>query len=317
MISINQLFYEEVVEGLSATPKRLQSKYFYDKKGDALFQKIMRCPEYYLTRCEEEILSLQSSCIADTVKNYLNNFEVVGLGAGDGSKSAYLLKEFLDQKLTDTYFPVDISANIIQLLEENMPKEIVGLNVKGFHGEYIEMLKQTNQYSKKHKLIFFLGSNIGNYYPDQALHFCSEIYNNLHAGDLVFIGFDLKKHPQIILEAYNDKQGFTKRFNLNLLERINRELCGNFNLENFDHYAMYDPVSGACKSFLVSLKDQQVKIDSDFSVNFFKDEIIQMEVSQKYTVEVINDMAKKSGFKVLEKFYDSKKWFTDCLWQRM
>ncbi|TAM95166.1 MAG: L-histidine N(alpha)-methyltransferase [Chitinophagaceae bacterium] len=317
MISTNQRFYGEVVEGLSATPKYLQSKYFYDKNGDDLFQRIMRCPEYYLTRCEEEIFSLQSHDIAGSVKSYLKDFEVIGLGAGDGSKSAYLLKEFLNQKLADTYYPVDISANIIQLLEENIPKDIVGLKVKGFHGEYIEMLRNIRQFSNKRKIIFFLGSNVGNYRPDQAIRFCCEMHECMNAGDLLLIGFDLKKNPQVILDAYSDKQGLTKDFNLNLLTRINRELGGNFKLGNFDHYAMYDPVSGACKSFLVSLKNQQVKMGSDFSADFSPNEIIQMEISQKYSIEAIDVLAERSGFKVLGKFYDSKKWFTDCLWQKV
>ncbi|MGH2642924.1 MAG: L-histidine N(alpha)-methyltransferase [Chitinophagaceae bacterium] len=317
MMDRNWRFLDDVMAGLSATPKFLLSKYFYNKKGDELFQKIMRCPEYYLTRCEEEILNLQSPCIANTVKKYSEDLEVIGLGAGDGSKSVYLLKEFYNLELIDTYSPVDISDNVIRLLEENIPKEIPGLKVKGFHGEYIEMLQRINQISKKQKIILFLGSNIGNYFPDQALHFCGLLYQQMRAGDLLLIGFDLKKHPQVILNAYNDKQGFTREFNLNLLMRINCELGGDFKIEHFDHYAVYDPVSGSCKSFLVSLKDQQVKIASDFSVNFYKDEAIQMEVSQKYDIESIDGMAEKSGFKGLKKFYDSKRWFVDCLWQRI
>ena len=309
-------FYEEVVKGLSATPKYLLSKYFYDKDGDELFKKIMRCPEYYLTRCEEEILSLQSHCIAEMVKKYLHNFEVIGLGAGDGTKSMHLLREFHQQGLSDTYYPVDISDHVIRLLEKEIPQNIPGIKVKGFHGEYIEMLKDIHRSAGKQKMILFLGSNIGNYYPDMALHFCRQLYQCMPPGSLLLIGFDLKKHPQIILNAYNDRQGFTRDFNLNLLVRINRELNGNFSLENFDHYAMYDPVSGSCKSFLVSLKDQQAKIGSAFSVDFLKDGIIQMEVSQKYHAEDIDRMAKNAGFKILGKFYDSRKWFTDCLWQR-
>ncbi len=316
MINNNRAFYEEVVEGLSATPKYLFSKYFYDKRGDELFQKIMRCPEYYLTRCEEEILSLQSHCIAEMIKKHLHNFEVVGLGAGDGTKSMYLLKEFYQQGLSDTYYPVDISDHVIQSLEKKIPRNIPGLRVKGFHGEYIEMLKDIHEFSGKQKMILFLGSNIGNYYPDRALHFCRQLHQYMPQGSLLLIGFDLKKHPQIILNAYNDRQGFTRDFNLNLLVRINRELNGNFTVKSFDHYAMYDPVSGSCKSFLVSLKDQQVKIGSAFSVDFLKDEVIQMEVSQKYHAADIDRMGEDAGFKILGKFYDSRKWFTDCLWQR-
>jgi L-histidine N-alpha-methyltransferase len=135
----------------------------------------------------------------------------------------------------------------------------------------------------------------------------------LSSGDMVLIGIDLKKNPKTVLAAYNDKEGITKRFNLNLLERINRELNANFDITKFDHYPVYDPETGACKSYLISLIDQQVRIN-DEHIHFLKDEYVYMEISQKFTVMQTNQMAENAGFKPLNIFFDSKKWFIDAVW---
>jgi L-histidine N-alpha-methyltransferase len=130
---------------------------------------------------------------------------------------------------------------------------------------------------------------------------------------MVLVGIDLKKNPKTVLAAYNDKEGITKKFNLNLLERINRELNSDFDLSKFDHYPTYDPEIGACKSYLISLEDQQVKIGMQ-KIHFMKDEYIYMEISQKYTVQQTEQLAFNSGFKPSSNFFDTKKWFIDAVW---
>jgi uncharacterized SAM-dependent methyltransferase len=167
--------------------------------------------------------------------------------------------------------------------------------------------------SDRRKVILFLGSNIGNMPVADAINFSKELRKHLNEGDMALIGFDLKKNPATILAAYNDKGGITRRFNLNLLNRINRELGGNFDVKKFDHYPTYDPESGACKSYLVSQQDQIVNI-ADKHIHFQKDEYIYMEISQKFTVSQTGQMAEKSGFKPLELFFDSKNWFMDAIW---
>jgi len=137
----------------------------------------------------------------------------------------------------------------------------------------------------------------------------------LKEGDLLMIGFDLKKHPSVILDAYSDSQGITRAFNLNLLHRINRELDADFKLRLFDHYACYDPATGACKSYLVSLAHQKVRIGNTVTVEFAKDECIYMEISQKYTPEEIQQLAFSAGFTPVADFRDTKNWFADCLWK--
>ena len=314
MMDKKQLFYKEVVDGLTTESKYLLSKYFYDKRGDELFQQIMHSPEYYLTRCELEILSEQASCITRTVRKYISDFDVVELGAGDATKSIYLLKECILQKAAYNYYPVDISTNVINLLEKKLPRKLPLLNIRGWNGEYLNMLEKISQYSDKKKLVLFLGGNIGNFLPAQARSFLQALHSHLNPGDLLLIGFDLKKHPRVILDAYNDKEGFTRAFNLNLLTRINRELRANFEIKGFEHYPVYDPATGACKSYLVSLYNQDVNIGTEVSISFKKNEIIRMEISQKYSPEETDQIAKDSGFTVVEKFYDRKGWFSDRLW---
>jgi L-histidine N-alpha-methyltransferase len=307
-------FLQDVLTGLQSNPKYLQSKYFYDKKGDELFQKIMDCDEYYLTNCEMEIFSTQTSQIADIIISQHSNFDVVELGPGDAVKSLFLLKELANKKAIDTYFPVDISNNIIELLQRTIPEQIPELNIHGLNGEYLSMLRSAKNISAKIKLVLFLGSNIGNIAMENVRQFCMEIRSQLSPGDMVLVGMDLKKNPRQILAAYNDKNGYTRLFNLNLLHRINTELDGNFNVDAFQHYAMYDPLTGATKSFLYSLQEQDVKIGNTV-VHFAKDETIFMEISQKYTTEQSDYIARSSGFEPVAHFFDKNKWFTDVVWK--
>ncbi len=308
-------FYKDVLNGLQSSPKRLDSKYFYDDIGDELFQQIMNCDEYYLTGCEMEILKTQSADIASTVFASEKNFDVVELGAGDCSKSVYLLRQILRRNKSFTFFPVDISKHVIDLIKEELPKKVRGLNIYGLNGEYMEMLKKANQLSAKRKLVLFMGSNIGNMNYEQSLAFCKEVRNSLKTGDYLLIGFDLKKDPQIILNAYNDKKGITREFNLNLLRRINRELNADFVIENFKHFPVYNPENGECKSYLVSMCKQQVTIDDTDLIELEENETIHTEISTKYSIEQINKMAGLTGFTEVEYFYDEKEWFVDVLWK--
>jgi L-histidine N-alpha-methyltransferase len=274
---------------------------------------LMNCAEYYPTDCELQIFTQQTPEICDAMIAGGDPFDLIELGAGDATKSTFLLKYLLEQKADFTYLPIDISSNVISYLNVTLPVTLPGLKIQGLNGDYFDMLKKAASLSNRRKVVLFLGSNIGNMPPNNAEDFCRELRNHLSPGDRVLIGIDLKKNPATVLAAYNDKGGITKRFNLNLLERINRELGADFNLTQFEHYPTYDPESGACKSYLVSQVDQQVKIGNE-SIHFLKDEFIYMEISQKYTVMQTNQMASNSGFNALNIFTDSKKWFIDAIW---
>ncbi|MCD0490237.1 L-histidine N(alpha)-methyltransferase [Pedobacter sp. MC2016-14] len=306
-------FLKEVLRDLNQSPKSLNSKYFYDEAGDKLFQQIMGSVEYYPTNCEMEIFKTRTKELALTLKNGFAEFDLVELGAGDATKSSYLLAELHEQGADFTYMPIDISSSMVNYLEKNLPNAIPGLKVTGLNGEYFEMLQKAYAISSRKKVVLFLGGNIGNFKPDEALDFCKRLRTLLKPDDLLLIGFDLKKHPRVIRAAYNDAAGYTRDFNLNLLKRINRELKGNFILSQFEHYPSYDPSTGACRSYLISLTDQVVNI-SDHTFHFKENEYIDMEISQKYSVEETDAIARAAGFKPIAHFYDSKKWFLDTVW---
>jgi dimethylhistidine N-methyltransferase len=306
-------FREDVIHGLTETPKRLESKYFYDAMGDRLFQDIMQLPEYYLTGCELEILSGQTREMIHAIKAHTGDFDLVELGAGDATKTRFLLQELLDEGVDFTYFPIDISSNVIQSLEEYLPAELPALRYKGLNGEYFDMLQAAGALSRRHKVVLLMGANIGNFHPAEALQFCQAIREQLQPGDLLLIGFDLKKDPRVILDAYNDSRGVTRAFNLNLLTRMNRELGADFDLNDFEHFPTYDPLSGSCKSYLFSKRAHHVHIGKTV-IDFGENEPVYMEISQKYSLEGADQMALSAGFKPLLAFQDSKGWFADCLW---
>ncbi|WP_179467057.1 L-histidine N(alpha)-methyltransferase [Chryseobacterium sp. H1D6B] len=307
-------FWSDIAEGLKSSPKHLSSKYFYDKTGDHLFQKIMAMPEYYLTKCELDIFKNKTAALADLIIPENEPFDLIELGAGDAMKSTYLLKYLVEKNIDFTYMPIDISGNILSILNEKLKSQLPALEIVSLKGEYFEMLKKAASLSSRRKVILFLGSNIGNMNIEEAEHFCSDLNKHLNSGDIVLTGFDLKKNPHIILNAYNDKAGITAAFNLNLLTRINRELGGDFNLNQFEHYQTYDPVSGACRSYLVSLTDQKVTVKNEI-ISFVENELIDMEISQKFSDEKIRELGEGSGFNMIGELKDSKKWFVDTAWQ--
>ncbi|WP_343610842.1 L-histidine N(alpha)-methyltransferase [Chryseobacterium oranimense] len=307
-------FRPDVLEGLKSIPKRLSSKYFYDKTGDRIFQEIMAMPEYYLTQCELDIFKNKTADLASLIIPENEAFDLIELGAGDAMKSTFLLRYLVEKKTDFTYMPIDISGNILSILNEKLTRELPDLKTVTLEGEYFEMLQKAASLSDRKRVILFLGSNIGNMNIEEAENFLYDLNQNLASGDKLLIGFDLKKNPHIILNAYNDKNGITAAFNLNLLSRINRELGADFDPQQFQHYQTYDPVSGACRSFLVSLKDQTVTIGED-RISFEENELIDMEISQKFSTEKIEELREKSDFKRVGEIKDSKKWFVDTIWE--
>ena len=308
-------FLGDVLRGLSASPKYLESKYFYDDAGDEIFREIMACPEYYLTRCEMEIFSTLSGKLAQNICDNLYSFDVVELGPGDATKSVHLLRALHGYSVDFTYYPIDISKNVIELLSEKLPVEVPGIKVHGLNGDYFDMLDKLKTRSGRQKVVLFLGSNIGNIPLEYTVDFLNELRSHLLPGDLVLVGMDLKKDPAIVLPAYDDKAGITRRFNMNLLTRINNKLGADFDISQFAHRPEYDAEIGAVKSYLESLTDQQVNIGNTAVIEFRKGERMFMEISQKYTVEQTDDFAVKSGFTPVHHYYDHKNWFLDALWQ--
>jgi L-histidine Nalpha-methyltransferase len=309
-------FAEDVRRGLSASPKFLSSKYFYDDEGSRLFQEIMKLPEYYLTRAEFEIFSGQTEEIFRAFTASGQAFDLIELGAGDGTKTAVLIDYFLRQKADFSYSPIDISAEAIEILTGKFKNQFPALDIKPQHGDYFQILEILKTASARPKIILFLGSNIGNFSRAEAEDFFKNLRSVMNENDSLFIGFDLQKDPRVILRAYDDAQGVTASFNLNLLRRINRQLGADFDLEKFSHYAVYRPTECSARSFLISRERQTVFIAAlNQSFSFRQWEPIFMEISQKYSLEMIEQLAAASGFRMRQNFFDSNTYFVDSFWK--
>ncbi len=307
-------FEQDVITGLTAKRKRLPSKYFYDAHGDDLFRQIMQLDEYYLTNKEREIFQKYKHEILESF-GASTEFRLVELGAGDGSKTKILLKEFMKSGAKFTYSPIDISKNVLNLLSDNLKSEIPDLTMQPAQGDYFKALSRIHEPSEK-TVAFFLGSNIGNFGDDGDVAFLRKLGDYLETGDLLFMGVDLKKDPSIILRAYDDSQGITKEFNLNLLKRINRELNGNFDISKFQHYPYYNPQTGECRSYLISTEDQKVQVANQI-IHFEAWEAIFMEISKKYDSKKLNELAQATGFSPVTEFRDDQSWYANVLWEKV
>ncbi len=306
---------KDTFRGLSANPKFLLSKYFYDDAGSSIFQEIMQMPEYYLTDCEFEIFTTQKKQITDAFHNGVLGFDLIELGSGDGLKTKILLQFLVENSVGFHYIPIDISHKANIELVESLKIELPFLKVNAKTGDYFQEVNKLNGHSGLRKVILFLGSNIGNFTDEEIILFFAQLSNLCHKGDKVLIGFDLKKSPEVIMKAYNDPLGHTRCFNLNHLIRINRELNANFDPEQFEQHTEYNPLTGEVKSFLVSKKEQAVYIaDLERSFHFRKWESVFMELSRKFDYGTIEILAKDHGFRVETQFTDKLNYFVDSLW---
>ena len=309
-------FEEDVYKGLTSFPKYLLSKYIYDQKGDKLFQQIMEMPEYYLTNCELNILEHHKAAIAE-IFNKEGGFDLIELGAGDGKKTKILLQHLVAKKYDFNYLPIDISQHVLEELRDSLRNEIPEVKVKIQQGTYFKTLENLADYNNRRKVILVLGSNIGNLLHENAINFLRNIQKAMNFEDRLFMGFDQKKDPQKILDAYNDKTGITEAFNKNLLARINRELDANFNLDNFKHWETYDPETGTAKSYLVSKAKQKVAIKKlELEVCFDAWESIHTEISQKYDDAVVAWLAKEAGLEIQTSFQDQDNWFKNYIFRK-
>lgn len=309
------VFADDVRKGLSSTPKFLNSKYFYDDEGSRLFQEIMKVPEYYLSDCETEIFTNQAVEIFDAFDPG-GSFDLIELGAGDGTKTAILIDHFLERGADISYAPIDISNEALDALTGKFQREFPQLKMTPRAGDYFKILDSLKNGSGRRKVLLFLGSNIGNFSREAAVGFFRSLRDVMGDRDLLFIGFDLQKDPHVIVPAYDDAAGVTAAFNLNLLKRINRELDGDFDVSQFTHYANYRPIDGSARSFLISREEQSVHITAlGETFHFDQWEAVFMEISQKYTLKMIEAFAGESGFAIEQNFLDSRRYYCNSLWR--
>ncbi|WP_272022369.1 L-histidine N(alpha)-methyltransferase [Olleya namhaensis] len=311
---MNNNFLNDVDKGLSSTPKYLLSKYFYDKKGDALFVDIMKMPEYYLTRAEFDIFKNQTQNIIKALQLNKNTFfELIELGAGDGTKTKELLKVLDTENYDFNYVPIDISQNALDQLKQSVNKELPNVKTTTKQGDYFNVLASLKQ-SNHRKIILFLGSNLGNLSDVQAEDFLYKLSDSLRPNDKVLLGLDIIKSRDIVLPAYNDSQGITKRFNLNLLDRINNELGADFDTNAFIHQPEYTEEEGIARSYIVSTTNQNVTVKSlNKTFHFMEGERVHTETSRKYNDTILNSYLKNTSLQVIDKLMDSNTYFADYI----
>jgi len=309
-------FAEDVRRGLSAEPKFLQPKYFYDALGSHLFEAICELPEYYLTGAERQILATQGDAIAAALPSPVRAVE---LGSGSAVKTRHLLAAILRRQGSLTFVPLDISPGVLERSARELVEAYPGLRVEALAADFDGGLRAlaadgAGRRAGEHLAILFLGSTIGNLDPPAARRLLHRVRSLLDPGDVFLLGTDLKKDERILLPAYDDALGVTAAFNKNLLLRINRELGGDFDLDRFAHRVRYDRRRGRIEMHLESLVDQTVRLRQlDFSVRFAAGETIHTESSYKYDSEQIADLARRTGFRPAGAWYDRDRRFAVSL----
>lgn len=301
---------QETSFSLSQKNKFIQSKFFYDMTGSSLFENICELPEYYLTRSEFEILDLLK---LELTKYLVGRYALVELGSGSSVKTRKLLEILNDRQKNVEYYPVDIS-DILRDSSINLHDEYENLKITGIIDQYETGLEFVKKLDHTQKLVAFLGSSMGNFDTDEGIEFLKKIRNSMGADDLLLLGLDLVKDVKILESAYNDSQGITADFNLNMLVRMNHELNANFELDKFEHVAIFNKKHRRIEMYLKSLEKQQVFVSAiDLFLKLEKGELIHTEYSHKYTIPQIKKMAKKTGFKPIQIWTDKKNYFTLAL----
>ena len=297
-------FEADVLRGLSATPKRIPAKYFYDDAGSLLFDRITDLPEYYPTRCEMSILEAQA---AEICKLIPQGAALVELGAGSNKKARILLKA---APALSVYVPVDICGEMIEREAEELRRDFPQLKVTPVTADFTKAFELPPEAKAAPARVgFFPGSTIGNFEPHEAAALLTNVGKILGPGAILIIGVDLIKPVEVLKAAYNDKAGVTAKFNLNLLKRINRELGGTFNLDGFEHHAIYNRERNRIEMHLASLKRQKVKVAGE-TVDFRAGETIHTENSYKYSVESLTALARGVGWSPVKVWTDANKYFS-------
>ena len=298
---IEKTFAEEISFSLNQNLKFIDPKFFYDVQGSKLFEEICLLPEYYPTRTEITILQNMKNDLPSFIDD---DFRLVEFGSGSSVKTRLIFDVFTKLQDKLEYFPIDVSE-ILAESSEQLLKDYEKLYITGIIDTYEGGLEFLKTYDEKKNLIIFLGSSFGNFSVNAGYAFLEKIYSTMKSDDLFLIGLDLVKDSQILESAYNDSQGITAQFNLNVLSRINDELDADFNLNNFKHHALYNEKDQRIEMYLKSLTNQSIMISkSNLSLHLKKDELIHTEYSRKFRLSEINELLVNVGFKI------KNMWFT-------
>lgn len=298
----------DVREGLSAERKELSPKYFYDQEGSRLFERICELDEYYQTRTERSILEQLAPSL---IREYAPR-SIVELGSGSSSKTRLLLDAITADGGHGRYVPIDISREMLLETADTLGMEYPRLDVRAIVGDFTRELPRQELLSPA--LVIFLGGTIGNFTEQDAIAFVERMAAGMNDRDLFLLGIDLVKDPRELHAAYNDAEGVTARFNLNVLEVINRELGGHFDTSTFAHYAFYRPDREQIEMHLASLIEQRVAIDAlGIEVEFDRGETILTEISRKFTRRSVTRLLEQGGLSLLELYSDEQRRFALAL----
>ena len=297
---------QDVVNGLSKPNKTLPARYFYDAKGSQLFEAICQLPEYYPTRTEASILNQYATEIISQTQA----IEIVELGSGSSTKTRYLFDAYqkIDRPLY--YVPVDVSGSILKQSADNLLADYPKLKIQGKVATYTQALQQLSNEFLGKRIIVFLGSSIGNFNSVECDRFIQQVTSALNPGDCFLLGIDLQKPIEVLEAAYNDSQGVTAAFNLNMLQHLNNRFHGNFNLDLFDHQAVYNQTEHQIEMYLISQQSQSVTLqDLDLTIKLQKGEKILTEISRKFNLENMNKYLGDRHLNSIQTYTDSNKWF--------
>jgi len=297
---------EDVIQGLSQNPKILSPKYFYDDPGSQLFEKICELPEYYPTRTEAWILQQY----ADEIAEITNCCELIELGSGSSTKTQVLLDAYQKIATSCRYLPIDVSGGILKTSVLQLQKKYPDFSIHGLLGTYEQALVHLQSNYLQSRMLFFLGSSLGNFNPEECDIFLNQVSRTLQPGDYFLLGIDLQKPQDILEAAYNDSQEVTAAFNLNMLSHLNWRFQGNFDISLFKHQAIYNQVDNQIEMYLHCQKSHAVSLEAlDLKVDFEEGESILTEISRKFDLATMEKQLQGKGLKTVKTWTDEKGWF--------
>ncbi|QSV71570.1 MAG: L-histidine N(alpha)-methyltransferase [Aphanizomenon flos-aquae KM1D3_PB] len=297
---------KDVIRGLTEKPKSLPPKYFYDDPGSQLFEQICELPEYYPTRTEAWILQQY----ADEIAEITNCCELIELGSGSSTKTQALLTAY--QKISGScrYLPIDVSGGILKTSVLQLQEKYPDIAIHGLLGTYEQALVHLESNYLQSRMLFFLGSSLGNFNPEECDGFLNQVSQTLQSGDYFLLGIDLQKPTDILEAAYNDSQEVTAAFNLNMLSHLNWRFQGNFDISLFRHQAVYNQVDHQIEMYLHCQKSHWVNLEIlDLKVHFLEGESILTEISRKFDLRTMEKQLQSKGLNTVKTWTDEKGWF--------
>lgn len=297
---------EDVIQGLTQMPKSLSAKYFYDDRGSELFEQICEVPEYYPTRTEAWILSQY----ADEIAEITGSGELVELGSGSSSKTRLLLDAYEKMGGSFKYVPIDVSGGILKSTVLQLKQKYPNFSIEGLIGTYEQALSHLELTPVKSRTLCFLGNSAGNFTPQRFDRFLNQVTRTLKVGDYFLLGSDLQKPKEIIEPAYNDSQGITAAFNLNMLSHLNWRFQGNFDINLFTHQAIYNQAEAQIEMYLHCQESHWVSLEIlDLKVAFDGGEKILTEISRKFDLVTLQKELEVKGLNVQKVWTDPQQWF--------